>query len=92
MRRRTASAEHQSAGYLAGTQVNGEPMQVLSVPMLWRCAWWVWRQVGYRLTDIEEAQRSRDEALVMLIPLGLVVRRAEASCRPAGFDSVCGDH
>lgn len=59
--------------------VGDDPMQVLSAPIIIRGKMLGVEQVGYRLTEIEEAERGLDRALLMLLPLGLI------SAAGAGF-------
>jgi signal transduction histidine kinase len=52
--------------------INGEPTQVLSVPMYQQGRLNGIGQVGYRLTEIEEAIATLDRTLLFLLPLGLM--------------------
>jgi signal transduction histidine kinase len=57
-------------------RIDDEPMQILSVPMRQRGTLIGVEQVGYRLTELEEAERGLDRALLMLLPIGLLCAAA----------------
>ncbi|MBB6051161.1 sensor histidine kinase [Armatimonas rosea] len=67
-----AVAAHEGRRDTRRIVLQGEPIQILSVPMLHAGRLTGVGQVGYRLTELEEAIATLDRTLLLLLPVGLL--------------------